>query len=119
MAPAGVELIVGMERDPQFGPVVLVGLGGVLAEAIDDTALRLAPVPPEAARAMLEELRAARLLRGFRGAPAVDVAAVVELVVAIGALARARPEIVELDLNPVIAGPGGAVVADALVVLDG
>jgi len=110
---------VGMERDPQFGPVVLVGLGGVLAEAIDDTALRLAPVPVDDARAMLDELRAARLLRGFRGAAPVDVDAVARLVVAIGALARDRPELLEVDLNPVIAGPGGALVVDALVVLDG
>jgi acyl-CoA synthetase (NDP forming) len=119
MAPAGVELIVGMERDPQFGPVVLVGLGGVLAEAIDDTTLRLAPVPARDARAMLGELRGVQLLRGYRGAPPPDLDALAALVTAVGDLALARSDIVELDLNPVIAGPAGTVVVDALVVLDG
>ncbi|HSK52901.1 MAG TPA: acetate--CoA ligase family protein [Clostridia bacterium] len=119
MAAAGVELIVGMERDPQFGPVVLVGLGGVLAEAIDDTTLRLAPVPARDARAMLGELRGAQLLHGYRGASPPDLDAVAALVTAVGELALGRPDIVELDLNPVIAGAGGAVVVDALVVLDG
>jgi acyl-CoA synthetase (NDP forming) len=96
---------------------VLVGLGGILAEALDDVAIGLAPVPRDAARAMLDRLRGARLLDGFRGRPAIDVESVVDVIVAVGALAIDRPEIAEIDMNPVIAGPRGSVVVDALVVL--
>jgi acetyl-CoA synthetase len=117
VAPAGVELIVGMERDAQFGPAVLVGLGGILAEALDDVAIGLAPVPRDAARAMLDRLRGARLLDGYRGRPAIDVESVVDIIVALGALAIERPDIAEIDMNPVIAGPRSSVVVDALVVL--
>jgi acyl-CoA synthetase (NDP forming) len=119
MIEGGVELIVGIERDEQFGPTVIVGLGGVLTEVLDDVALRLAPVPRAEASAMLNALRGAPLLDGFRGQPAVDRDAVCDLIVAIGRLAAARPEIVELDLNPVIASAAGATIVDALVVLDG
>jgi acetate---CoA ligase (ADP-forming) len=118
-AAPGVELIVGLERDAQFGPAVLVGLGGVLAEAIDDVALRLAPVPADEARAMLDELRGASLLRGFRGHPPADLDAIAAVIGAIGDLAATRPDIAELDCNPVIADANGATIVDALVVLDG
>jgi acyl-CoA synthetase (NDP forming) len=116
MAEPGLELIVGLRRDPQVGPVVLVGLGGVLAEAIDDVAVALAPVGPDEALAMLASLRGARLLDGMRGRPAVDRRAVADIVVAVARLGHDRPEIVEVDLNPVIASPGGALAVDALVV---
>jgi hypothetical protein len=96
---------------------VLVGLGGILAEAIDDVAIRLAPVPRGEARAMLAGLRGARLLGAFRGRPAVDLEAVVDVIVGLGELGLARPDIVEIDLNPVIAGPAGARIVDGLVVL--
>ena len=119
MIPDGVQLIVGMERDEQFGPAVLVGLGGVLAEVLDDVAIRLAPLPTQAAREMLDELRASSLLHGYRGEPAVDLDAVCRLIVAVGQLAIERADIAEIDLNPVIAGPDGATIVDALVVLDG
>ncbi len=119
MISDGVQLIVGMERDEQFGPAVLVGLGGVLAEVLDDVAIRLAPVPGPAAREMLDELRASPLLYGYRGEPAVDLDGVRRLIVAIGQLAVDRTDIAEIDLNPVIAGPDGATIVDALVVLDG
>ena len=119
MIEGSVELIVGVERDEQFGPVVLVGLGGVLTEVLDDVALRLAPVPPGAAREMLDGLRGAPLLLGYRGAPAVNLGTVCDLIVAVGRLAVERPDIVELDLNPVIATEAAATIVDALVVLDG
>jgi acyl-CoA synthetase (NDP forming) len=119
MIEGGVELIVGVERDEQFGPTVLVGLGGLLTEVLDDVALRLAPVPPAGAREMLDELRGTELLHGFRGAPAVDAGAVCDLIVAVSRLATARPNIVEIDLNPLIATEHGAIIVDALVVLDG
>lgn len=117
MADPGLELIIGMRRDPLFGPVVLVGLGGVLAEVLDDVAIRLAPVQPTEAAAMLDELRGTRLLDGARGGPAVERAAVVDLIVGLATLGVARPDIEEIDLNPVIAGVGGAVAVDALVVV--
>jgi acyl-CoA synthetase (NDP forming) len=117
MADPGVELIVGLRRDAQFGPAVMVGVGGVLAEVLDDVAIRLAPVGPVDALAMLDDLRGRRLLDGIRGAPAVDRAAVAEIIVALSRLGVERPDLLEVDLNPVIASPDGAVAVDALVVL--
>ena len=118
MAPPGLELIAGISRDPQFGPIVLVGIGGVLAEVLDDVSLRLAPVSASEALAMLAELRGSRLLDMTRGRPAIDREAVASILVALGALAIARPDIRAIDLNPVIAGPDGAIAVDALVVLE-
>src|SRR5688500_11254007 len=117
MAEAGMELIVGMRRDPSFGPAVLVGLGGVLTEVFDDAAIRLAPVDRETALSMLEDLRGARLLDGIRGGSPVDRGAIADLVVALSRLGDTRPEIVEIDLNPVIATAQGVTAVDALVVL--
>jgi len=117
MADPGVELIVGLRRDPSFGPAVVVGLGGVLAELLDDVAIRLAPVDRETALAMLTELRGARILDGVRGSAPVDRGAVANLIVALARLGDMRPDIVEVDLNPVIASAKGAVAVDALVVL--
>ncbi|HEX5015228.1 MAG TPA: acetate--CoA ligase family protein [Candidatus Limnocylindrales bacterium] len=112
----GVELMVGLTRDSGFGPIVLVGLGGILAEVLDDVVLALAPVRREEALAMLDSLRGRRLLDGVRGATAVDRGAVADIVVAVARLGVERPDIVEVDLNPVIASAGGAVAVDALVV---
>jgi hypothetical protein len=116
MAPPGVELIVGLTRDPGFGPLVMVGLGGVLAEVLDDVALRLAPVTIEEAAAMLDELRGARLIDGVRGRPRGDRAAIAQIVVALAHLGVERPDILAVDLNPVVSGPGGTLAVDALVV---
>jgi acyl-CoA synthetase (NDP forming) len=117
MAASGVELIIGLRRDASFGPALVVGLGGVLTEVLDDVAIRLAPVDRETALDMLAELRGVRLLDGVRGGPAVDRGAIADLIVALGRLGDARPDIVEVDLNPVIASAGGALAVDALVVL--
>jgi acyl-CoA synthetase (NDP forming) len=117
MVAAGTELILGMRRDPQFGPVVLVGLGGVLAEFLDDVAIRLAPIGEETAIAMLDDLRGAALLRSVRGRPGVDRAAIARMLVALGDLGLERQDILEIDLNPVIASPRGAIAVDALVVV--
>ena len=118
MAPPGLELIAGVNRDPQFGPIVLVGIGGILAEVLDDVSLRLAPVSESEVLSMLADLRGAKLLDVTRGRPAIDREAVASILVALGALAVARPDIQAIDLNPVIAGPGGAIAVDALVVLE-
>jgi acyl-CoA synthetase (NDP forming) len=115
MAPAGPELIVGVVGDPRFGPLVAVGAGGTTAELIGDVQVRLAPVGPREAAAMLRELRTFPLLDGFRGAPRADVGAVEDIVTRVAALAAAHPEIVELDCNPVVAGHDGAVIVDARI----
>lgn len=119
MADPGLELIVGTRRDASFGPIVVVGLGGILAEVLDDVSIRLAPVATDDALAMLDELRGARLLDGVRGGPPIDRAAVAAIVVALARVAIERPDIVEVDLNPVVASPDGALAVDATVVLAG
>ncbi len=106
-----------MRRDASFGPAVVVGIGGVLTELLDDVAIRLAPVDRDTAIGMLAELRGARILDGVRGSPPVDRGALADLIVALAGLGAARPDIVEVDLNPVIASAEGAVAVDALVVL--
>lgn len=118
MASAGVELIVGGRRDAVFGPAVLVGIGGILAEVLDDVAVLLAPAREAEIRRRLEGLRGAPILRGVRGRPGVDLDALAALVAGVGRMLVADPSILEIDLNPVIAGPEGAVAVDALVVLE-
>ena len=117
MAPPGIELILGLLRDPQFGPVVLVGFGGTLTEVLDDVAIRLAPLDLDTGHAMLADLRGARLLDGVRGAPPIDRTAVASMLVALGRLGVDRPDILEVDLNPVLATADGAIAVDALVVM--
>jgi len=117
MAPRGVELIVGVTRDPQFGPVVLFGLGGIFVEAIRDVVFRSVPVAIEDAREMVDGIRFKALLDGARGLPPVDRGAIAELLVKVSVLAAAHPELAEIDLNPVIAHEGGYTVADARVIL--
>ena len=117
MAEAGVELIIGARSDASFGPCVMVGLGGVLAEVLDDVAIRLAPVTREVALDMLASLRGARVLEGARGRPPVDRVALADLIVAVAAFAADRPDVLEIDLNPVIATADAAVAVDALVVV--
>ncbi len=116
--PRGLELLVGGRRDPSFGPTVLVGLGGVLAELYRDVSVGLAPLAREDARALLGEGRRAALLRGFRGGPVVDEDALAAVLVAIGDLLAERPTIAELDLNPLIASGGRLVAVDALIVVN-
>jgi acyl-CoA synthetase (NDP forming) len=115
MASTGVELLVGMKRDPQFGPVIVAGPGGVLAEIVDDVALRLGPIDVDEALEMLAETRAAHLLGGVRGREPVDRDAVAAVLVALSDLADQRADIVAIDVNPLVAGPAGVVAVDALV----
>jgi len=114
----GVETIVGMNRDPQFGPVVLFGLGGIFVEVMEDTAVRVAPVSEPEARAMIDEISAAPLLRGARGREPVDVDALVEVVQRLSQLVTDVPAIAELDINPVLATPDGATAVDLRLTLD-
>ena len=111
----GAELLVGAVEDPVFGPLVALGPGGTLAELIGAASFRLAPLTDADAGELVQTDKVARLLGGFRGAPEADKASVTSLLLRIGRLVDDVPEIAELDLNPVIAGPAGCVVVDARV----
>lgn len=111
------ELIAGLHRDPQFGMTVMVGVGGILAEAVSDVAFRLVPVDAIDAREMIDELSCQGLLAAVRGEPAVDRAAMVQLLMALSRAAEADPRIVGVDLNPLIVVEGRPVAVDALVAL--
>ncbi|MEM4781098.1 MAG: acetate--CoA ligase family protein [Halalkalicoccus sp.] len=108
----GVETIVGMSRDPQFGPLLLFGLGGIFVETLEDVTFRVAPVSESEASEMVEEIDAAALLRGARGRDPVDEAAVIETIQRLSQLVSDFPEIVELDINPLVATPDGATAID-------
>jgi len=116
MAAPGVELLIGLNRDPQFGPVIMFGLGGVAVELFRDVSMNLLPLTREHACAMLRQIRGAPLLKGFRGRPPIDENAIVEGLLRISAIAEEYPEIVEIDLNPVIAYPDGMLVVDARII---
>jgi acetyl coenzyme A synthetase (ADP forming)-like protein len=105
--PGGLEVLVGMNRDPQFGPLVTFGLGGIYVEALKDVTSRIAPFSPQEAEAMLGEIRAHALLDGVRGQPQADKAAVVDALLRVGQLVQDFPEIVELDINPLVVYPQG------------
>jgi acetate---CoA ligase (ADP-forming) len=111
----GAELLVGAVQDPVFGPLVAVGPGGTFAELIGDASFRLAPLTDTDAADLVGAGKVGRLLGGFRGAPAADTAAAADLLLRVGRLADELPEVAELDLNPVIAGPSGVVAVDARV----
>jgi hypothetical protein len=113
----GVELIVGARWDPRFGPVLLVGLGGVLTEVLRDVVFALAPVSPDTARALLDRLRGAPLLHGVRGRPGVDLDAAARAIATVSELAAAHPEIGEIEVNPLLLTPTAALALDARVVL--
>ncbi|MEU3486577.1 acetate--CoA ligase family protein [Streptomyces massasporeus] len=113
----GIELIVGVNRDPRFGPVAMVGLGGILAEALRDVAFTLAPVPADRAATLLRGLRTATLLDGVRGKPPVDVNAAAKAIERITAFAAAHPEIAELEVNPLLVRPDGVLALDSRAVL--
>jgi hypothetical protein len=115
---AGAEMLLGARRDPVFGPVVAVGTGGVLTEAVRDVAFALAPVAPDETRAILHEGVRGRLLAGVRGRPACDDTPLIEALTGIADLMIAFPRVVEIDVNPVIAAGAAATAVDALVILD-
>jgi acetyltransferase len=107
------ELLLGVVRDAQFGPVVMVGFGGIYVEVLDDTAVRLAPLDRAEARRMLDELRMAPALRGARGRHAADLEALADVICRFAALAVAVPALAELEINPLLAGPAGVSALDA------
>ena len=114
----GVEVIAGVSRDPDFGPTVVVGLGGTAVELLDDVSIRIAPVGRAEALAMLHGLRGAALLNGFRGAPPADVSALADVVVALSHLAVDHQDRIDaIDINPLLVSDAGAVAVDAMVML--
>jgi len=117
MAGKGVELIIGVSRDAQFGPVLMVGLGGVFVETLKDVVFRALPLEREDALEMIGEIRLQAMLEGNRGLPKVNREALADLLLQIANLAAAHPQIAEIDLNPVIAQAGGWTIADARMIL--
>jgi acyl-CoA synthetase (NDP forming) len=112
----GVELLVGARWDPRFGPIALVGLGGLYTEILRDVAVALAPVGTAQAGRMLRQLRAFPLLDGARGRPRLDVAAAARAIAAVSSLAAEHPEIAECEVNPLLVLPDRAVALDARIV---
>ncbi len=117
MARPGIEVIVGMSKDPQFGPVLMFGLGGILVEVLKDVAFRIVPLEPRDARQMIREIKGFPVLQGFRGQEPADLDALEKLLLRLSAFVEAHPEVEELDLNPVFAYEDGAVAVDARIVL--
>jgi acyl-CoA synthetase (NDP forming) len=120
MVKGGVEMILGFHRDPQIGPVILLGMGGVAAELLQDTALRLPPLSRSDAEGMIEELRTAPLLKGYRGAAPADVPALVDAILAFSRMAEAAGErLLEAEVNPlfVLREGDGVRAVDGLAVL--
>ena len=117
MADPGVEVIIGTTTDPQFGPVLAFGLGGIMVEVLKDVAFRIVPLEPRDARQIVREIRGYPVLEGVRGQPGADIAALEAMILQVSEFAEAHPEVAELDLNPVFASPDGAIAVDARVVL--
>jgi acyl-CoA synthetase (NDP forming) len=116
LSEEGVELLVGVRRDHSFGPVLVIGMGGLYAELMRDVAVALAPVTTAVAGGLIRSLRAAPLLLGARGRPALDMAAAAEVATALSVLAAERPDLAEIEINPLLVGREGAVALDARIV---
>ena len=118
MARPGVEVIIGMSKDAQFGPVLMFGLGGILVEILKDVSFRIVPLAPRDAREMIKEIKGYPLLEGYRGQEPVDVSNLEGLLLKVSDFVEKNPEIKELDLNPIFAYRDGAVAVDARVILE-
>jgi len=117
MARPGVEVIIGVSKDAQFGPVIMFGLGGILVEILKDVSFRIVPLTQRDAREMIREIKGYPLLEGYRGQEPVDVANLEELVLKVSNFVEQNPEVEELDLNPIFAYSDGAVAVDARIIL--
>ena len=118
MAPPGVEVIVGMSKDPQFGPVLMFGLGGILVEVLKDVSFRIVPVTTRDAREMIREIKGYPVLEGYRGQKPASIPALEKLIVKVSQFVEKNPHIKELDLNPIFAYPDKAVAVDARIILE-
>jgi acyl-CoA synthetase (NDP forming) len=117
MAPQGTEVIVGMTTDPQFGPVMMFGLGGIMVEVLKDVSFRLVPLTERDAAQMIDEIKGRPVLDGVRGQPPADIASLRTAILKVADFVEQHPEVHELDLNPVFAYPDGAIAVDARIVL--
>ncbi len=117
MVSGGKELIVGMKRDPQFGPLIMFGMGGVYVEVLKDVSFRIAPITRKEAYEMVKEVKAYHILRGLRGEKPVDIDAIVDLLLRVSKLSVDHPEVLEMDLNPVKVFEKGYLVVDFRMVL--
>jgi acyl-CoA synthetase (NDP forming) len=117
MARPGIEVIMGMSQDAQFGPVLMFGLGGILVEVLKDVSFRLVPITPRDARQMIQEIKGRPLLEGYRGQEPADVEALEKLLLRLSDFVEKHPEIAELDLNPIFAYKDGAIAVDARIIL--
>ena len=118
MARPGVEVIMGMTKDPQFGPVLMFGLGGVFVEVLKDVAFRIVPLERRDASQMIREIKGYPLLEGYRGHEPADIKSLEDLLLKLSDFVDKTPEIKELDLNPILAYKDGAVAVDARVILE-
>jgi len=118
MAPLSTEVIVGATKDPQFGPALMFGLGGIFVELLKDVAFRIAPITETDAKEMITEVKAYPILRGYRGQPPVDIDAVVQILLNTSRLVMENPEIRELDFNPIMVYEKGAKTVDARIILE-
>lgn len=118
MARPGVEVIIGMSKDAQFGPVLMFGLGGILVEVLKDVSFRIVPLTPRDAHEMIREIKGYPLLEGYRGQPPVDILNLEKLILKVSNFVEQHPEVKELDLNPIFAYSDGAVAVDARVILE-
>lgn len=119
MVPGGIELIVGVQNDPQFGPVIMVGMGGIMTEIMKDVSFRMLPIDTLDAKSMLEELRGAKLLKGFRGSEPVDIDMICDMLVKIGTMAIDNADYINsIDFNPVVVYPKSYKVVDAKIILN-
>ena len=118
MAPPGVEVIVGMSKDPQFGPVLMFGLGGILVEVLKDVSFRIVPVTERDAREMIREIKGYPILEGYRGQKPASIPALEKLIVEVSQFVEKNPQIKELDLNPIFAYPDKVVAVDARIILE-
>ena len=117
MARPGVEVIIGMSKDAQFGPVIMFGLGGILVEILKDVSFRIVPLEKRDAREMVKEIKGYPVLEGYRGQEAVDIDNLENMILKVSEFVEANPQIEELDLNPVFAYSDGAVAVDARVII--
>ena len=118
MAKPGTEIIIGMTKDPQFGPVIMFGLGGVMVEMLKDVTFRTIPLKKDDAVSMIKGIKGYKLLQGYRGQEPADIDSLSDMIVSISDFIDKTPEIKEADMNPVFVYKDGAVVADARIVLE-
>jgi acyl-CoA synthetase (NDP forming) len=118
MERQGIEVIVGVTKDPQFGPVLMFGLGGVLVEVLKDVAFRVIPIEQRDAQQIIEDIKGYPVLQGYRGQDPADISALQALLLKVSSFIESHPEVAELDLNPVFAYKDGAIAVDARIVLE-